>query len=197
MSNRNNIVIHCYKYPTNIKSHKSESSNSSFNKQFDNSFRGSHSCTFISIYFDNLKRLDYFLINIIFFKNMLKNKRKSKEFVGQRQQYRRVLEAINNVNNQFAAVSNRPSNINNSTDMLNITYNILSCNTNVVTVNDKTDNNENTLEKIITCSDLQYDNNVINAVSNCSKSLNNSSYTDVNSQNLLYQNIIKIVLKIS
>jgi len=116
---------------------------------------------------------------------MLKNKRKNKEFVGQRQQYRRVLEAVNSVNNEFAAVSNRPSNINNSTDTLNITYNVLSCNTNGVTVNNKTGNNENTLEKIITCSDLQYDNNVINTVSNCSESLNNSLYTDVNSQNLL------------
>jgi len=68
---------------------------------------------------------------------MLKNKHKSKEFVGQRQQYRRILKVVNSVNNQFAAVSNRPSNINNSTDTLNITYNVLSCNTNVIIVNNK------------------------------------------------------------
>jgi len=55
---------------------------------------------------------------------MLKNKRKNKEFVGQRQQYRRVLEAVNSVNNEFAAVFNRSPNINNSTDTLNITYNV-------------------------------------------------------------------------
>lgn len=110
-------------------------------------------------------------------------KRQRKEFVGRRQQYRRVQEAVNN---QFAAISNKTPNINNLTDMSNV-HNVILPDTNVIRVNNDASNIEKNLENVITCSSLQYDNNfIVDDVSNCSEPLNSSSYTDVNNNESSY-----------
>lgn len=110
---------------------------------------------------------------------MLKTRRKRKEFVGRRQQYRRVTQAVNKI---FAAnVSNRIpcNNLNLSNEIYNGSLNDLDTNR---STNNKTSNNEN-FENVIVSSNFQNDNYLtINAVSDFSnKVINNSSDTNINS----------------
>lgn len=102
---------------------------------------------------------------------MLKIIRKRKEFVGRRQQYRRVTQAVNKI---FAAnVSNRtPCNNLNLYEIYNESLNDLDTNR-ITSTNNKTSNNEN-FENVIVSSNFQNDNYLtIDAVSDFSNKFSN------------------------
>ncbi|XP_029171345.1 uncharacterized protein LOC114940761 [Nylanderia fulva] len=112
---------------------------------------------------------------------MLKIRRKRKEFVGRRQQYRRVTQAVNKI---FAAnVSNRTpcNNLNLSNEIYNESLNDLDTNR-ITSTNNETSNTKN-FENVIVSLNFQNDNYLtIDDVSNFSnKLINNSSDTDINS----------------
>lgn len=126
---------------------------------------------------------------------MLKTRRKRKEFVGRRQQYRRVMEAVNEI--FVANVSSRTpcNNLNLSNEVYNKSSNDLDANRIRITNNEKS-NNEN-LENVIASSNLQYDNCLtIDAVSDISnKGINNSSDTDINNSSDNQSNFICELVK--
>ena len=90
---------------------------------------------------------------------MFKTRRKRKEFVGRRQQYRRVRQAVNKI--LIANVSDRTpyNNLNSLNEMYNNISNNLD--TNRVENNNIENNNNENLDNVIVSPNLQYDNDFI------------------------------------
>lgn len=126
---------------------------------------------------------------------MLKTRRKRKEFVGRRQQYRRVMQPVNKI--FVANVSSRTpcNNLKQSNEVYNKSSNDLDTNRVRIT-NNKTSNNEN-LKNVIASSNLQYDNYLtIDAVSDIfNKIINNSFDSDINSSLYNQSNFINELVK--
>lgn len=130
-----------------------------------------------------------------FFVIMLKIRRKRKEFVGRRQQYRRVVQAVNKT--FVANVSHKVplNNLNLSNKLINEIHNKSSndLDINNIEINNIKNNNKY-IKHVIASSNLQYDNFFDN-VSDISNKIVNSSDTDLNNsldtQNNLKHEIAK------